>query len=225
MTAGRPSTEKDNGADMVRIVRAYHRPMVQLYCWLRFRILHQRFLEEIGQYLPERGRVLDVGCGFGLFSLYFASKNPYLEVIGKDIDAGRIREARRAAGTLSLPNVSYECEDARDLRLADVLDGAYMLDIVHHIPRDRAKSLLVELYRALAPGARLLIKDVETSPAYKRWFTFALDKLMNASATVTYWSQAEALQVLGEIGFQVHRHAMVDVLPYPHILYICSKPQ
>jgi hypothetical protein len=39
-----------------------------------------------------------------------------------------------------------------------------------------------------------------------------------------YWP-AETLQaVLEEVGFEVFRHAMVDVLPYPHVLYVCRAP-
>ena len=60
------------------IIRAYDDPVVRAYCWGRFWILRQRFLDEIGQYLPAQGRVLDLGCGFGLFSLYYAATRPGL---------------------------------------------------------------------------------------------------------------------------------------------------
>ena len=40
------------------VIGAYDDWVVRAYCWGRFGILRQRFLDEIGQYLPERGRVL-----------------------------------------------------------------------------------------------------------------------------------------------------------------------
>ncbi len=46
--------------------------VIRLYSRVRFQIPRQIFLEEIGQYLPARGRLLEMGGGFGLFSLYFA---------------------------------------------------------------------------------------------------------------------------------------------------------
>ena len=55
-----------------RIIRSYHNLIIKSYCYVRFLIMNMRILEEIEQYLPKTGRVLDVGCGFGLFSLYFA---------------------------------------------------------------------------------------------------------------------------------------------------------
>jgi tRNA/tmRNA/rRNA uracil-C5-methylase (TrmA/RlmC/RlmD family) len=94
------------------VIHAYDDPVVKAYCWGRFWILRQRFLDEIGQYLPATGRVLDVGCGFGLFSLYFASVGPRLTLHGIDRNARRIAQARRAAARLGLGNVRYENEDA-----------------------------------------------------------------------------------------------------------------
>src|SRR4029453_15738124 len=79
------------------VIRAYDDWIVRAYCWGRFGILRQRFLDEIGQYLPERGRVLDVGCGFGLFSLYYASVRSGLTLEGLDRNPRRIAMARAAA--------------------------------------------------------------------------------------------------------------------------------
>jgi hypothetical protein len=98
-----------------------------------------------------------------------------------------------------------------------------MLDIVHHLPNDAVPSLLRELHRAIAPGGLLMVKDVDTRPAPKRWFTWALDKLMNPRAPVRYWSSEELTDALGDVGFTVRHHLMVDVLPYPHILYVCTR--
>ena len=54
-----------------------------------------------------------------------------------------------------------------------------MLDIVHHVPADTVRPLLEQVAKCLPAGGRLLIKDVDSAPAWKRWFTFALDKVMD----------------------------------------------
>jgi len=41
--------------------------------------------------------VLDIGCGFGLFSLYYAATGRQRFLRGIDLDARRIAIARRAA--------------------------------------------------------------------------------------------------------------------------------
>ena len=206
-----------------RVIGAYDDWIVRGYCWGRFGILRQRFLDEIGQYLPARGRVLDVGCGFGLFSLYYASVCPGLDIAGLDRNARRIAMAQAAARRLGLSNVRYAVGDARDFRGGELFDAAYMLDIVHHIPEDAVRPLLDQLAKVLPAGGRLLIKDVDRRPAWKRWFTHALDKAMDPGTPVRYWA-GEELQTLAEaVGFRVYRHLMVDFLPYPHVLYVCER--
>ena len=208
---------------ILSVIRAYDDWIVRAYCWGRFWILRQRFLDEIGQYLPERGRVLDLGCGFGLFSLYYASIRPGLRLEGFDRNARRIAMARAAARKLGLANVRYEAGDVMDFRGVEAFDAAYMLDIVHHIPEEAVRPMLEQVAKILPAGGRLLIKDVDRRPAYKRWFTHALDKVMDPSTPVRYWDAEALTQLLGEVGFAVHRHLMVDFLPYPHILYICER--
>jgi 2-polyprenyl-3-methyl-5-hydroxy-6-metoxy-1,4-benzoquinol methylase len=206
-----------------RVIRAYDDPVVRAYCWARFWILRQRFLDEIGQYLPAAGPVLDIGCGFGLFSLYYASVEPGRLLRGIDLSSRRIAMARRAATRLGVDNVSYEEGDARDFKGDGEAAAAYMLDIVHHMPPPAVRPLLGRLHRCLRPGGHLLVKDVDTHPAPKRWFTWLLDRVMAPATPVHYWPADVLAGVLERTGFRVRRHLMVDVLPYPHVLYVCEK--
>jgi 2-polyprenyl-3-methyl-5-hydroxy-6-metoxy-1,4-benzoquinol methylase len=209
---------------ITRVVEAYDDRVIRTYARARFLILRQRFLDEIGQYLPRSGDVLDLGCGFGLFSLYYAQILPGLRFHGVDLDARRIGIAREAGRRLGLANAEYVVGDARDFRARAKYAGAYMLDIVHHVEPETVRPLLTELHATLAPGGCLLVKDVDTRPAYKRWFTHALDLLVSPGSPPHYWA-AEALQAALEgAGFRVFRHSMVDFLPYPHVLYVCRKP-
>jgi len=167
--------------------------------------------------------VLDIGCGFGLFSLYYGATGPARFVRGIDVNGRRIAMARRAAARLGIENVEYAEGDARDFKGDGEVAAAYMLDIVHHIPPETVGPLLRQLARCLPPGGTLLVKDVDTRPPPKRWFTWALDKLMQPSARVRYWSAEELTAALEAAGFTVRRHAMLDFLPYPHVLYVCTR--
>jgi SAM-dependent methyltransferase len=207
----------------LRVIHAYDDWIVRAYCWGRFGILRQRFLEEIGQYLPTRGRVLELGCGFGLFSLYYAAIRPELRFDGLDLNPKRIAMAQAAARKLGRPNVDYTVGDVMDFRGTHLYDAAYLLDIVHHIPEEAVRPLLEQVAKTLRPGAPLLIKDVDRQPAYKRWFTHVLDKVMDPRTPVHYWAADDLQHLLQDVGFTVYRHLMVDVLPYPHVLYVCNR--
>lgn len=207
-----------------QIIDCYDHWLVRLYCRIRFVILHQRFLREIGQYLPERGDVLDVGCGFGLFALAFAIQHQGIKIQGFDLNARRIRMAQNASKKLGIENVNFECDDATQHVFERPFDAAYMLDIVHHIPPEAVEPLLTRMYAKLKEdGGQLIIKDVADRPVLKRWFTWWLDKLMDYRTPVHYWSREELTELLVRIGFKVRAHEIVDLLPYPHILYICTK--
>jgi hypothetical protein len=40
---------------------------------------------------------------------------------------------------------------------------------------------------------------------------------------VRYWSGNELAAALRVVGFEVRRHAMLDYLPYPHVIYIATR--
>jgi SAM-dependent methyltransferase len=210
-------------ASMRRIVRAYDNPIVRAYCTVRFMVLRQRFLLEIGQYLPASGHLLDLGCGFGLFALYFAIRNPGVAVRGFDLNERRVEAARRAAAVLGVHNAHFQVADAASFRLTERITAAYMLDLIHHIPVASVRPLMETIASNLIPGGRLLVKDIEPSNASKLAFTWVLDKLMDYRTPVRYWPPREVQPLLESLGFTVFQHRMVDYLPYPHILYIATR--
>jgi SAM-dependent methyltransferase len=90
------------GSSKARVIRAYASRLIKTYCTIRFRIINIRILEEIGQYLPEQGRILDVGCGFGLFTLFYALLAPGRNFVSLDVNAARIDQARAASELLNV---------------------------------------------------------------------------------------------------------------------------
>lgn len=204
-----------------RIIGSYQSAIIRAYCWGRFKILHQRFLDEVGQYLPAKGNVLDIGCGFGLFGLYFASTHPDRKVHGFDLNAKRIATANESAHRLGMANATFHAEDATKWQGAENFDAAYMLDIIHHVPREAVDGILGQLRRMVSPTGVVVIKDVNSKPWFKTAFTWALDKAMDPKTPVHYWPMDVLKKKLEGAGFAVHAHQMVDVLPYPHVIYIC----
>ena len=100
----------------LRVIRGYDSAIIRAYCSSRFGIRHQRFLDEIGQYLPSGGRVLDLSCGFSLLSLYYANVLPNLYQDGLDRNSRRIATACRAAERLGVHNVTYNQGDVMAAR-------------------------------------------------------------------------------------------------------------
>jgi 2-polyprenyl-3-methyl-5-hydroxy-6-metoxy-1,4-benzoquinol methylase len=197
------------------IVRAYSR--------VRFSILHQEILDQIGQYFRAQARILDLGCGFGLFSLYYALTGPGRDIVGVDRNAARIDMANSCARALGVRNVRYVAQDALEFRGKESFDAIYMLDLIHHLPREQVRPFLAELRSILRPGGLLVIKDVAHRPHYKRLFTLALDRAMvGLHEAIYYWPPDDLVELVQGLGFDVKRHPIKDILPYPHMLYVCT---
>jgi 2-polyprenyl-3-methyl-5-hydroxy-6-metoxy-1,4-benzoquinol methylase len=184
-----------------------------------------RILDEIEQYLPTDGRILDAGCGFGLFALYYALRSPGRVIQGYDLNNDRIDIAKTSAIKLGLSErTTFVVEDVVKLQEpAHHYDAVYMLDILHHVSPVSHIALLENLYRFLKPGGILVLKDIDSIPRWKVWFTWILDMLMNPKSPPYYADRDELRNTLIQIGFDVKLHALPDILPYAHALYICRK--
>ena len=119
--------------------------------------------------LPPGGRVLEIGCGHGLFSAYAALLDPTREVLGVDIDADKIDAAQVAARAVE----HLEIREAPDGAVPDgPWDVVVFVDVLYLLPADEQRRLLAEAVRALAPGGRVVVKEMGTRPAWKvRWNT------------------------------------------------------
>ncbi len=174
--------------------------------------------------LTDEGRILDVGCGFGLFAAYFGQTHARRAIVGVDPDARRIALASRVAASLGLVNHEFHVGDVRDVPIEGPFAGAYVLDVMHHIPSRDQRGVLERLRDLLAPGGVLLIKDITTEPRYELLFTELLDRVMVGwSEELAYRHHKEWGEILTELGFKVRIVRVPDILPYPHVVIAATK--
>jgi 2-polyprenyl-3-methyl-5-hydroxy-6-metoxy-1,4-benzoquinol methylase len=173
--------------------------------------------------LPAEGRLLDIGCGFGLWTAYFAQMAPARRILGIDRSARRIQVARDVARALSL-DAEFLASDVRDAPLEGSFDGAYVLDVLHHIPHDDQCAVLERLRAKLRPGGVLVIKDITTEPYHELKFTELLDRMMvGPDEPLAYRHHEEWRALLEELGFSVRVVRVPDVLPYPHVVLSATR--
>lgn len=206
-----------------KIVDAYDSTIIRAYCKARFTIININILQMLGLSLRGKRRILDVGCGFGLFGCYFSAMYPEMTYKGYDLNAGRIEQANRAAEKLGLKNVSFHCGDARDLEIDDQYDAIMMVDLLHHINDEAKHNLLTTCASHLATDGRLIIKDVTTHPFPKIAFTWALDVVMTRGFDMWFWNEKRFYEELNTHFNRVEMYPIVDWLPYPHVIYLCEN--
>lgn len=122
----------------------------------RFAELHQndddggardRFARAITGPAPtERFRILDAGCGPGRDTLWFHRRG--FQVIGVDLSAGMLAEARRRA-----PGVEFRQADLRNLDFPPgYFDGIWASASLLHLPRPDVRRTLESFNRLLGHG-------------------------------------------------------------------------
>lgn len=194
------------------------------YANIRFSILRPKLLSVMDLLLPDEGRILDIGCGFGLFAAYFGQTQPARRIVGVDPDERRIAMARRVCSGLGLDGHSFIAGDARDVSLDGTFAGAYVLDVMHHIPKDDQLPMLERLRDLLAPRGVLVIKDITTEPRLGLKFTELLDRVMVGwDEPLAYRHHREWGEMLTSLGFHVRMVRVPDVLPYPHVVIAATK--
>ena len=206
-----------------RIIKAYDSTLVRAYCVVRFQIINLNMLHILSLCLRGKQRVLEIGCGFGLFGCYFAARDRRVLWNGLDLNSGRIEMARKAASRLGLSNTRFDVADAREhLELDERFDAVVMMDLLHHIPDESKLQLLETVLDRLAPGGVLIIKDVTRRPRWKMAFTWLLDVAMTRGFDMWYWSPGQLRKAIDD-RFEIEMYPINDWLPYPHIVYVVSR--
>ncbi len=212
------------GSAAIRNIARALPPVERVYANIRFSILRPKLLSVMDLLLPDEGKILDIGCGFGLFAAYFGQTQPNRHITGIDPDARRIKMAERVADKLGLVNHSFLAKDARDMGLGGPFDAAYVLDVMHHIPADAQEPLLARLRDLLTPHGTLLIKDITTEPHLGLKFTEWMDRLMVGwDEPLAYRHHRDWGAMLVRLGFKVRMVRVPDVLPYPHVVIAATK--
>lgn len=221
--ASKPGVELTWRDAMGRVVGSL--PLVErAYATIRFSILRPKLLLILDLLLPIEGRILDVGCGFGLFAGYFGQMAPKRSIIGIDPNVRRVAIARHVAAQVGLSRHEFHVGDVRTAELGGPFDGIYVLDVMHHIAARDQEDVLRKLYDKLSPGGRLVMKDVTTVPRSGLLFTEVLDRVMvGMKEEIAYRHHHEWERMLEGIGFRVRTVRVPDVLPYPHVVLSAEK--
>ena len=198
------ATETHRDRDAIAIDGAYqHRalvagPSIQRY-WhqAKLELLDWLFDVETGD------RVLDIGCGSGVFANHLASYGARVTAIDGNPEA-----IAYATATFASDAVDFQLGqmDAVDLEPGS-FDRATCLEVIEHVYPAQVTALLASLRRLLRPGGTLLL----TTPNYRglwplvEWAAdrFAPTAQMDRSQHINRYSRARLCQTLRDAGFEI----------------------
>ena len=184
--------------------------------------------------VPPSGRVLDVGCGHGLFTNALALASPARVVLGIDPSAVKIDVARMSAagtpkqGIPSIPNVRYAQGVVQDVAEGG-FDAISILDVLYLLPVAEKLAILRACRERIAPDGVLVLKTNDTRPAWKYRVARLQEQVMTGIGLTLgghglhFLGREQNAAILEQAGFAARTVVLPTVLPYPHVMFV-SRP-
>jgi SAM-dependent methyltransferase len=152
--------------------------------------------------LPQGGRVLDIGCGYGRHAMEIAARG--YKTVGLDLSLPLLIRATDAARRVGV-NVDFVHGDMRDMTFDGEFDAAYsFFTTFGYFDDDTNRRVAVGICKALRPGGRLVLDLINR------------DYLIGDLPTRVWW-QGDGCVVLEEVDFnyftsrlQVQRQIIIE---------------
>ena len=150
--------------------------------------------------LPPHGRVLDLGCGPGQYSRYFASQGYDVEAV--DNSPAMIEELhRRGAST----KVTARCLDMRQLDYNNSFVGVFALASLIHLRQEDLPAVLASIHAALVPGGAFLANFAISDQGLRFERLTATDYAQSGRFFQHYKTIDIPRRMLEEAGFRIDR--------------------
>ena len=194
----------------------------KIYVFLRFILLP---FNKIERYIPKKGKIIDVGCGYGSLDAYLALKEPKRKIIGMDLNEKRIVIANKATSKIS--NAEFFAKDfTKDVSIKKA-NCMILVDLLHHIPYETQKKLLRECYKKLEVGGLLIIKDVGDKPKWKYYYNYLQDKIVSKQRKLFFIKPQELQNLLVKLNFNIKlKSQLVKTWPFnpiPHFIIVATN--
>jgi 2-polyprenyl-3-methyl-5-hydroxy-6-metoxy-1,4-benzoquinol methylase len=184
--------------------------------------------EYVEQAVPDKGNIIDLGCGWGMFANLLAIKSQARNVYGIDLDERKIKWAQRTVGIRE--NIKFDVQDLKSAHIATV-DALVLYDVMHHLEESVQSKVLSECHEKLSSGGKLILKENDVVPKWKLFVSHLVEMIacgfnITLSKKILFRSKDEWVNFLGQHGFEVIHKEHIKT-PYgffvPHSLFICEK--
>ena len=189
--------------------------------------------------LPDRGTLVDLGCGRGLLlALISAAREQFqrgewpvgwppppmrLELEGIELNERHAATAQRALeGRARVTQ--------HDIRAAAMPGCAaiVLLDVLLYLSPEDQASVLGKAARAVVPGGLLLLREANAAAGLafrmSRWSERMLEALRGRPGSRLHYRRANEWSAMLELlGFSVDAVPMSEGTPFANILFVCKK--
>ncbi len=141
-------------------------PVLEWYLRVKISLeKNYRFYDEL---LSKKGKIIDVGCGYGFLSNMLSYTGECREIVGWDYDTEKIAVAKEVAKDAQ--QVSFAVKDivTDEFESADVF---VFNDVLHYFSEERQMIVLNKAFENLNAGGSIVIRDADTELKERTKFT------------------------------------------------------
>ncbi|MBN1223123.1 MAG: class I SAM-dependent methyltransferase [Candidatus Aminicenantes bacterium] len=175
---------------------------------------------------PRQGRIVDLGCGNGLFPNILSLGSEERQIIGIDLDLKKLAIADQTKSGAA--PIDYQPGNVVEVDYPEA-DVFSLVDVLYLIPYEKQEVILRKCARALSPGGTLVIKEMDMRPRWKYVWNNIQETLAVKIIGFTlgerffFRSSSDFQSLLTALGFEVKTVAMDKGYWYPHIAYVCTR--
>jgi 2-polyprenyl-3-methyl-5-hydroxy-6-metoxy-1,4-benzoquinol methylase len=123
-------------------------------------------------------RLLDVGCGAGVFTFGFADRVKH--AIGADISRRAIAFCSACRNEIGQANCDFAIQSGTALALeSESVDIVLLTEVIEHLLPDESSRVVKEIHRVLRPGGMLYL----TTPNYRSLWPL-VERILDAASLV-----------------------------------------
>lgn len=179
--------------------------------------------DDLLNYIENDDSVFDIGCGSGQFCALVAKFTPADEIYGIEISETLVQNARIVNQEFKdKKNIQFETFNGSEIpSLIQNYSKIYLIDVLHHVPKENQLDFIQEIYSKMAVGSRLILKDIDASSLFvhcNKIHDLVFSREIGHEMKATF-----AKKVVEEIGFKVLESYTKRMFVYPHYFFILEK--
>lgn len=212
------------GRAIARTAERYRAAGRPAYHYVRSKLAHDPAIAAIAALEGELGEIVDVGAGRGQLAVLLLELGRATRARGFDWDARKVEMGRRAAAAGEPLAATFEVADARTAPI-ERADTVLVIDVLHYLARDDQDALLVRAARALAPGGRLLVRELDGAAGLRARLTELEERIVtavgyNRAGRLAFRPIADVVRVLEREGLRCERIAASEGSALANVLVV-----
>lgn len=132
----------------------YKGPVLEWY--MRIKTAMEKNYEVFCELVPQQGRILDIGCGYGFMAYMLSFTSAQRKITGLDYDEEKIDTANNCFSKTN--NINFVHGDVMGFEF-EQYDAIIIADMLHYLPTEEQKMVIEKCISNLKAGGTLIIRD------------------------------------------------------------------